>query len=149
MVRAAIRGDAIADALRETRKEIEKLSRDGLDSSELPKLKALVNGESLQTYGTLHGALGSLASNAALGLSPDEDARQLASQRSATPADLAALAHHYLDVSNATVVLVGPEEEAMKAIAKNGLPAPDRLDSEGKPVAPSRPAPKSGAISAP
>jgi zinc protease len=149
VVRAAIRSDAIAAALDETGKEIVKLQDHGLDDSELPKLKALVNGDALQTYGTLHGVLGSLASNAALGLAPDEDARQLASQRSATDADLAALAKSHLDISNATIVLVGPKDAALSAFASNKLPPPELLDPEGKPVSPPRASPRGKATSAP
>ncbi len=108
---------------------------EGLAAPEIDKVRALLNGEALETYGTLHGVAGSLASNAALGLPPDQDAKDLASQRSATPKDLATLASSYLDVSSVTLVLVGPKETAIKALADSGLPKPELVDAEGRSVA--------------
>jgi len=135
VVRAALRADATAPALRETKKEIDKMRAEGLAAPEIDKVRALLNGEALETYGTLHGVAGSLASNAALGLPPDQDAKDLASQRSATPKDLATLASSYLDVSSVTLVLVGPKETAIKALADSGLPKPELVDAEGRSVA--------------
>jgi predicted Zn-dependent peptidase len=134
VVRAAIRSDAIAPALHETAVEIAKLSKQGLSADELEKLRALINGDALETYSTLHGAAASLASNAAFGLAPDEDQRDLASQRSATAADLSALASTYFDLSSGVVVLVGPKEATDKAIGDNGLPKPRWMDAEGRPL---------------
>ncbi len=135
VVRAAIRADAIAPALRETKKELEKMAAGGLAEGEIDKVRALLNGEALETYGALHGVAGSLASNAALGLPPDQDAKDLASQRSATPKDLSTLASAYLELSSATLILVGPKDAAIKALADNGLPKPELVDAEGRPVA--------------
>jgi zinc protease len=132
IARAAIRVDAISPALRETRKEIDRLAKEGFSDAEVEKLRALVNGDALQSYGTVHGVAGSLAGNAALGLAPDQDAKDLASQRSATPKDLLVLAAKYLDLSSAAVVLVGPKDVAVKALADNGLPAPEFVDSDGR-----------------
>ena len=134
VVHAAIRADAISDALRETRREIDAIGSQGLSGPEVEKLRALVQGDALETYGTIRGALGSLASNAALGLGPDEDARRLHSQLGATSSDLAALASKQLDISAATVVLVGPKNLALKAISDNGLPPPEYRDPEGRPA---------------
>ncbi|HKQ71585.1 MAG TPA: insulinase family protein, partial [Polyangiaceae bacterium] len=134
VVRAAIRADAISPALGETRKEVAKMAKDGVTDPEVEKLRALINGEALETYSTLHSATGTLASNAALGLAPDQDAKDLAAQRSATPADLGQLAAQYLDLSRATVVLVGPKEAAVKALEDNGLPKPIFVDGEGRPA---------------
>jgi predicted Zn-dependent peptidase len=132
VVRAAIRADAISPALGETRKEITKMAKDGVTDAELDKLRAQLNGDALQSFGTLHSVTGSLASNAGLFLAPDQDAKDLASQRSATTADLSGLAAKYLDLTSATVVLVGPKDLATKALADNGLPAPELVDAEGR-----------------
>jgi zinc protease len=136
VVRAAIRSDAIAPALRETRKEIDRTAKEGLSDAEVEKLRALVNGDALHAYGTVQGVGGSLAGNAALGLAPDQDAKDIASQRSATAKDLAVLAAKHLDLSSAEIVLVGPKELAVKALADNGLPTPEFVDADGKPVGP-------------
>jgi len=135
VVRAAIRADAISGALRETRKELGLLAKDGLAEADLDKVRALLNGDALESYGTVRGVAGSLAGNASLGLLPDQDARDLAAQRSASAKDVAALATKYFDLSTATVVLVGPKDLAVKALAENGLPQPEFVDAEGAPLA--------------
>jgi predicted Zn-dependent peptidase len=135
VVRAAIRADAISGALRETRKEVSALAQEGLDQANLEKVRALLNGDALEAYGTVRGVAGSLAGNAALGLLPDQDVRDLAAQRSASTKDLATLAAKYFDLAAATVVLVGPKDLAVKALAENGLPPPELVDAEGAPVA--------------
>jgi predicted Zn-dependent peptidase len=135
VVRAAIRGDAISGALRETRKEVDRLAQEGLAEPDLEKVRALLNGDALSSYGTVRGVAGSLAGNASLGLLPDQDLRDLAAQRSATAKDLAGLAAKYFDLSAATVVLVGPKDLAVKALADNGLPKPEFVDAEGALVA--------------
>jgi zinc protease len=135
VVRAAIRADAIAAALRETRKELDTLAKQGLAEADLDKVRALLNGDALESYGTLRGVAASLAGNASLGLLPDQDVRDLAAQRSASAKDMAALAAKYFDLSAATVVLVGPKDLAVKALADNGFPTPEFVDAEGAPVA--------------
>ncbi len=134
VVRAAIRGDAISPALAETRKEIDKMAKEGVSDTEVDKLRAQLNGDALQSYGSLHSVAGSLASNAGLALAPDQDARDLESQRSASTRDLSALASKYLDLTSATVVLVGPKDLAIKALADNGFPKPELVDAEGHPA---------------
>jgi predicted Zn-dependent peptidase len=135
VVRAAIRADAISNALRETRKETDRLAKEGLPDTDIEKVRALLNGDALETYGTVRGVASSLAGNASLGLLPDQDARDLAAQRVASAKDLAALSAKYFDLSSATVVLVGPKDLAVKALADNGLPKPEFVDAEGSPVA--------------
>jgi len=61
--------------------------------------------------------------------------RDLTAQRSASATDLASLAAKFFDLSAATVVLVGPKDLAVKALAENGLPQPEFVDAEGMPVA--------------
>jgi predicted Zn-dependent peptidase len=135
IVRAAIRADAISGALRETRKELSTFAKDGLGDADLEKVRALLNGDALESYGTVRGVAASLAGNASLGLLPDQDVRDLAAQRGASAKDLAALSTKYFDLSAATVVLVGPKDLAVKALAENGLPKPEFVDAEGAPVA--------------
>jgi predicted Zn-dependent peptidase len=136
VVRAAIKAAAISAALHETRNEVDRIAKGGITDAEVDKLRALVNGEALEVYGTVHGASGSLSRNALLGLLPDQDAKDLASERSATVPELAALAAKNFDLSSALVVLVGPKDLAVKALAENGLPSPDLVDANGKPAGP-------------
>jgi predicted Zn-dependent peptidase len=134
VVRAAIKSDAISPALREARKEVDRMAKEGLADAEVDKLRALVNGDALESYATVHGTSASLATNASLGLASDQDVKDLASQRSATAKDLSALAAKYLDLSSGLVVLVGPKDLAVKALSDNGLPSPEFVDGDGKPL---------------
>jgi len=134
VVRAAIRADAISPALHEALAEVGKLQKGGLSPDELEKLRALVDSGALETYSTVHGTAGTLASHAALGLAANQDEKDLESQRSATAHDLAALGQTYLDLDSSIIVLVGPKEAAKKALADNGLPAPKLVDADGRSV---------------
>jgi predicted Zn-dependent peptidase len=134
VVRTAVRADAISDALRETKREIEKMAAGPLSEDEIAKLRALVHGRAVERYGTLDGALESLTSAASLRLGPDQDAKTLDSQLTAAPSDLAALAPRLFDLSGATFVLVGPKALCIEAISRNGLPSPEERDAAGNPV---------------
>jgi zinc protease len=134
VVRTAVRADAISDALRETKREIEKMATGGVSADELAKLRALVHGRAVEHYGTLDGALKNLTSAATLRLGPDQDAKTLDTQLGTAPSDLAALAPKLFDLSRATFVLVGPKALCNEAISRNGLPAPEERDAAGNPV---------------
>jgi zinc protease len=134
VVRAAIRADAITPALHEALGEVTKMQKQGLTADELTKLRALVEGGALETYSTVHSVAGTLAGNAALALSPDQELKNLEAQRNATAADLGDLASKYLDLASGIVVLVGPKELAKSALAENGLPAPQLVDADGRPA---------------
>lgn len=134
VARAAIRTDAISDALRLTLEQIQKLAEEGLTEDELNKAKAQVQSEMVSGYGTLRGVVSSLVSNAMVGLGPDADARILARQREATGEEVRQALQRHLDLKKATIVLVGPREAVLEAFEKNGLPAPELLDTDGKPL---------------
>lgn len=134
VARAAIRADAIEPALKETLKEIDALAKSGLDDGENGKVRALVRAEAIETYGSIGAIARSLAQNAALGLPPDQDARELAAQASVKPADLTALSAKYLPTASATIVLVGPRKAIEAALSANGLPQGETRDVEGKPT---------------
>ncbi len=135
LARAAIRTDAINEALRETLKEINAVQREGLGDEELGKIKALARASAIETYGTLHGISVSLAQSAAMGLPPDSDRRSLATQLGLGRPQVAALASKYLALEGATIILVGPRDAIKAALEANQLPPAEERDAEGRPVA--------------
>ena len=77
------------------------MAKDGLAEAEADKLRRCQR-RCARGLWTVHSVYASLATNAALGLAPDQDAKDLESQRSATAKDLSALAAKYLDFRRAT-----------------------------------------------
>lgn len=136
VARAAIRTDAISEALGETLEQIRKMGKDGPTEAELEKAKAQVQSEAVTAYGALHGVVASLAGNAMAGLGPDADAKVLEAQREATLPKLRELSARYLDLESATIVLVGPREATRKALEAHGLPPPEVRDADGNLVGP-------------
>ena len=132
LARAAIRTDVIEPALKETLKEITALSKDGLSDEETGKAKSLQRAGAVETYGSLGGIARSLATNAALGLPPDQDARELTVQAAVTKADLAPLAQKYLALDAACIVLVGPKKVAEAALKAAGVEGAELRDPDGK-----------------
>lgn len=136
VARAAIRTDAIAPALGETLKELRTMAQDGPTDDELAKVKANAQAGVLERYASVRGVMGSLASNAGVGLPPGQEARDIEVQRATTRAELAELAKVHLALDRGVVVLVGPKAAAEEALAKNGLPAPELRDEDGNVVKP-------------
>ena len=136
LARAAIRTDAVTDALREMLREVSLIGREGLREDEVSKVRALVRADAIESYGSVRAVAASLAANAALGLPPDEDARELGSQITATRGALSDLAGRYLGGDGVTIVLVGPRKAIEQALSANGLPAPEVRDVQGRPAAP-------------
>jgi predicted Zn-dependent peptidase len=141
LARAAIRTDVIEPALKETLREISALAKDGLSEDETAKAKSLQRASAVETYGSLGGIARSLASNAALGLPPDQDARELGAQAAVTKAELGPLAQKYLSLDAACVVLVGPKKVAEAALKAAGIEGAELRDADGKPLG-KAPAPK-------
>jgi predicted Zn-dependent peptidase len=134
LARAAIRTDALSDALRETLKEINTVQREGLGDEELGKIKALARASAIEAYGSLRGISVSLAQSATMGLPPDTDRRALGAQLAATRPDIAALASKYLALEGASIILVGPRKAIEAALEANKLPPAEERDVEGRPV---------------
>lgn len=131
VTRASIRTDAIGDALRVTLEKIRQFGNEGPSSEELRTAKAQEQSDAVEGYATLHGIVGDLVGNAMVGLGPDADAKRLALQRAATVPEIKELSSRYLELNNATIVLVGPAEASRKAFEQNGLPPPEERDSDG------------------
>ena len=134
-IRAAIRTDALADAIGETRKEVARLVAEGLPEADVAKVKAQARADAIQSYGSLRAIALGLAANAGAGLGADADAKTLTTQASARPDDLAPLSRMALPIDAATYVLVGPRAPIEAALAAAKLPAPESRDVNGAPTA--------------
>jgi zinc protease len=134
VARGSVRADALSPALGEARKVIETLRHEPYTEKDMEQLCAWHNTEAIKTRATLDDVSVSLEGNARLGLPPDQDGRDLASQWSAQPDELAALHTKYFDMSSFTIVLVGPKDVAIRALEDNQLPKPTLLDTEGRPI---------------
>ncbi len=134
LARAAIRTDALSDALRETLGELRKMAEQGPSDEEVTKARALARADVVETYGSLHAIASQLADHAAQRLPPDQDARTLTAQASASRTDLVPLARQAFQTADATIVMVGPRQPILDALAANKLPAPEERDAEGRPL---------------
>lgn len=131
VARAAIRTDALTEALGETLKIVRGMSESGPTDEELAKTKQQADQDAVSSYATLRGIALGLATNAGLDLPPDADRQALASQASAAKADLAALAKSKLALDRVVLVFVGPRKAVEAALAAHGLPAPQLRDADG------------------
>lgn len=133
VARAAIRADVLGDALKETRRELALMAKDGPTEAEADKAKALSRAELVETLGARAQTLSALVGLVTLGLPEDTLGRDLARQGGATRDALRALAREVAD-DDATIVLVGPSKAIDAAVLANGLGPIERRDADGRPV---------------
>lgn len=144
VVRTSVKTDALADALRETLKELDQMAQKGPSDAEVASAKAQARADAIGSYGSLASIALGLAANAGLGLPPDADASSLAAQMGAGRDRLAELGRSHLAPDEATLVFVGPRRPIEEAIAANKLPPPERWSVEGKPLDPAKGGDKPG-----
>lgn len=133
LARAAIRADVIGDALKETRRELALMAKDGPTDAEVDKAKALSRAEVVETLGSRAQTLSALVGFVTLGLPPDTLGKDLARQRDASREALRALARE-ASGDDATIVLVGPSKAIEAAVVANELGVVERRDADGRPV---------------
>ena len=134
VARAAIRTDAITPALKEALSEIKEMAASGPTAEEIQKIKAQAKTDVVETYESVRGIEGSLATNAGMGLAVNYDAKSLEKQQASNAKGLAKLASSYLSLDSGIIVLVGPKAECEAALAANQLPKPELRDAEGNPI---------------
>jgi predicted Zn-dependent peptidase len=139
-IRTAVNGDATGPALKEILKEVEALAAAGPTPEELRKARASAWGDVVSTYESLEGVTSRLGELAVLGLPADEDRRRTAALSSVPDADIVAVTKQ-TGLRGATIVAVGDAARIRAAFADAGLPAPQVLDPDGRPLAPSKAAP--------
>ncbi|MCC6524235.1 MAG: insulinase family protein [Polyangiaceae bacterium] len=139
--RAAVETPATAPALTEMLREIEQMHAKGLDETEHKKVRAKDLLDLLETNESASGLAARLGTLALLGLGSDHDARAGVARQAASLADLAALAARYLDLSQATVVVVGPKDEVLAPLGALGLGEPALWAADGRPLGTLPPAP--------
>lgn len=131
---AAVETPATGPALKEMLRELEKMAAEGPTAEELEKAKAQDRADMLQTFETINGTAGRLASLARLGLPPTHDVDASLSRQSQKLVDVVALAKAHVDPGPATIVVVGPKALVWKDLVALGRGEPVLWDAEGKPV---------------
>jgi len=131
---ASVETPATGKALKEALRELEKMAAEGPTAEELDKAKAQDRADLLQTFETISGTAGRLASLARLGLPPTYDVDASLSRQAQKLVDVAALAKAHVDPATATIVVVGPKAAVWKDLLELGRGEPVLWDAEGKPV---------------
>ena len=108
IARAAVKASVTGPAVEQMLHEIRKLADGGLTSEELRKVRARDLLDLVETNETITSTTWRLSTLALLGLSHDHDAVISAERQRATRDQLAALAKSHFDVSQASVIVVGP-----------------------------------------
>ncbi len=135
IARASVFVEVTGKALHEMLGELDGMAQRGLTTAELAKVKAQDRADLIQTYETVSGTSERLAALYALGLDPSYDVTASVARQSATMAQLAELAKAHVDVSKATIVVVGPKDKVVPQLAEAGLGEPVFWGPEGSSVA--------------
>jgi predicted Zn-dependent peptidase len=134
VARAAVFTKVTAAALRETLREIDLLTAEGLSDEELRKVRAQDLTDMMQTAQTTNGLSSRLLDLALLDLPPDFDAKASAKRQAATREQLATLAKEHLDMSQATIVVVGPKDQVIPQLRTLDRGMPVLWTPEGRPA---------------
>jgi len=111
--------------------ELENMAARGMTEEELSKVKTQDLADLVQTYETVGGTAQRLAQLFSLGLDPSFDVRASVVRHGATRQVLAEQAKAHVDVSKATVVVVGPKDKVVPQLAEAGLGDPVFWGPEG------------------
>lgn len=132
VAQAAVQTEHTGDALKAMLADIEKLQREGLTAEEVAKTKSLVRAELVESYETVEAATARLGRNAGVGLAPDHDAVMSKLAIEADKAALDKVGATYLDLSDATIVIVGPKAKIEPQLKAIGLPTFITTGPEGQ-----------------
>jgi predicted Zn-dependent peptidase len=106
----------------------------GVSEAELLKAKSQDRADLVQTYESVETTAGRLARLYVLGLEPSFDVVASSMRQQATVQQLAELAKVHLDLSKATIVVVGPKDKVVPQLAAVGLGSPELWGPEGTPL---------------
>ncbi len=131
VARASVFVEVTGKALKEMIGELENMAARGMTEEELSKVKAQDRADLVQTYETVGGTAQRLAQLFSLGLDPTFDIKASVVRQGATLQVLAEQAKAHVDVSKATVVVVGPKDKVVPQLAEAGLGDPVFWGPEG------------------
>jgi len=130
--RAAIRADALRDALHEMRREISQLAQTGPTELETEKARQQLQSEAVDSHATVRSLTWRLASLAAKNLPLDHEQRALRAQHSVSLPQLQAEATYWAIDANTQLLFIGPKQLITQALHQESLPPPVLLSDEGR-----------------
>lgn len=134
VARAAVFTNVTGVALKEMLAEIDKMRAEGLTEQEYVKVRAGDLTDLIQGHETVDRLAGRLSQLGVLGLPPGFDATASAARQRATLEQLAALSKTHLDISDASIVVVGPKAQVDAQLKILDLGAPEMWTADGQPV---------------
>jgi predicted Zn-dependent peptidase len=119
------------DALKAMLADLNAFAKGGLTDDEVQKTRSQSRADLVGDYEEVQKLAGLLASDAAMGLPPDYEAKAATARDAATQATLNQLASTFYNTQSAVVMAVGPKDTLLAAISAAGLPAPQICDADG------------------
>lgn len=126
--------DKTGDALGAMVGDLRQFAASGLSDDEIARTRSQGRAAIVGSYESVEGVVGRLATDAALGLGADFEARASHARDEAPRSLLDALAKRYYSPDDAVLVVVGPRTRIQPMIDRLGLPAPEIRDADGNVV---------------
>ena len=130
--------DKSAEALKAMLTDMKTFADKGFTDDEVAKTQSQTRADLVGDYEQVEKIASLLASDAAMGLGPDYEARASAARDQMKKTDLDNLAKFYYQPSDDVVILVGPKDALLPAIQSAGLPAPELCDADGNAITSSK-----------
>jgi predicted Zn-dependent peptidase len=135
-VSTSVQTEVTGAALGEIRKELARLTSDGLDAAEATKARETARSGVAAALGTSAALAEALAGDVLAGRGADGLAEEVRALDAAGADAVAAAARSgAFDLGQLAIVLVGDRKAVEPQLAAAGLPAPELVDAEGRPVA--------------
>jgi predicted Zn-dependent peptidase len=120
-----------SEALKAMLADLTTFAKGGLTDDEVQKTRSQSRADLVGDYEEVQKLAGLLASDAAMGLPPDYEAKAAAARDQASASDLAQLAGTFYNPQGSVVMAVGPKDTLLAAISAAGLPPPQICDADG------------------
>jgi len=119
------------EALKAMLTDMTTFAKGGLTDEEVAKTQSQSRADLVGDYEEVQKLAALLASDAAMGLPADYEAKASAARDAASKDDLGKLAASFYNPDGAVVMAVGPKAALLAAISAAGLPAPQICDADG------------------
>jgi predicted Zn-dependent peptidase len=132
VAQAAVHTEHTGEALKAMLTDIEGMAKDGLTDEELEKTKKIARADLVEAFETSHATAARLARDAGVGQTADHEAKSSLATARADKATLKKLATSYLDLSGATIVIVGPRAKLEPQLKSIGITTIEARGPEGQ-----------------
>ncbi len=127
--------DKSGDALKAMIADMKTFADKGFTGDEVAKTQSQTRADLVGDYEEVEKVASLLASDAAMALGPDYEAKASLARDHMKKADLDNLAKLYFQPADDVVILVGPKDVLLPAIQSAGLPPPELCDADGNALA--------------